>query len=187
MESMRAFIAIDIGSDIRARLNKLQQKLKLTAADIRWVKPENMHLTLAFLGQVSLEELQPLEKTLGETIQRQEPFALRIQGTGVFGRRSRPSVVWAGTTVCPPLLELHQKVVAAVKAAHIDYHENAYRPHLTLGRFKSLNHLDPLFQTLDKEQEADFGLLEVRSIQIIKSELKPSGAEYTVLHRFELT
>lgn len=187
MEPIRAFIAIDIGSDIRARLNELQQKLKLTAADIRWVKPEKMHLTLVFLGQVSLKEVQLLEKALGENLQSLKPFALGIQGTGVFGRRSRPNVVWAGTAVCPPLMELQKKVVAAVKAAHIDYHERTYRPHLTIGRFKSLNQLEPLFQTLEKEQEKDFGSLEVRSIQIIRSELKPSGAEYTVLHRLDLT
>lgn len=62
MESMRACIAIDIGNDIRDRLNKLQQKFKQTATDIRWVNPECIHLTLAFLGQISLERLQPLEK-----------------------------------------------------------------------------------------------------------------------------
>lgn len=84
-------------------------------------------------------------------------------------------------------MALQKKVVEAVKGAQIDCHENTYRPHLTLGRFKSLKHLGPLFQTLEKEQETDVGSLEVRSIQIIKSELKPSGAEYTVLHRFELT
>ncbi|MDF7801873.1 RNA 2',3'-cyclic phosphodiesterase [Pontiellaceae bacterium B1224] len=186
MESIRAFIAIDIGSEIRTKLTDLQQKLFHTGADVRWVKPENMHLTLTFLGQVPLSKFQPLEKALGKNFQGLEPFPLQIQGTGVFGRRSRPSVIWAGIAEYPALMELQQKVVSAVKTAEIEFHGKTFRPHLTLGRFKSLDHLEPLFQALEKDRETDFGTQEVRSVQIIKSELNPDGAAYTVLRQIVL-
>lgn len=186
MESIRAFIAIDIGSEIRARLDELQQKLIPTDADVRWVKPENIHLTLAFLGNVPAENFQALENALDERLQRLEPFQLTAQGTGVFGRRSRPSVVWAGIEESPPLFTLQQRVVSALEAASIPFANKRFRPHLTLGRFKSLTHLDELFQTLEKEEARFFGTTEISSMELIKSELKPTGAEHTVLHRTDL-
>lgn len=92
MKSIRAFIAIDIGSEIRARLAELQQKLIQADVYIRWVKPRNMHLTLAFLGNVPAEAFQSLENARYENLQGLEPFQLTAHGTGVFGRRS-PSVI----------------------------------------------------------------------------------------------
>lgn len=186
MESVRAFVSIDMESEIRARLGKLQKKLKTANADIRWVKPENMHLTLAFLGNIPVSTLLPLEIALQETLQSQEPFTLTIQGTGVFGRRSRPSVVWAGVQENSALMELQQKVATALGRAEIPFDNKRFRPHLTLGRFKSLNHLDDLFQILEKEKDSRFGTFTVDSVQMIKSELKPGGAEYTVLNKTAL-
>ncbi|MDF7825891.1 RNA 2',3'-cyclic phosphodiesterase [Pontiellaceae bacterium B12227] len=186
METLRAFIAIEIESEIRARLSEFQQKLKQTDADVRWVKPENIHLTLAFLGNIPASILQPLETALREKFQSLEPFRIDIQGTGVFGRRNRPSVVWAGIQETPALMELQQCVVDALGMVPVDYHDNRFRPHLTLGRFKSLDQLDELFQTLEKEAKAPFGTQEVKAVQIIQSELLPDGAKYTVLQRLKL-
>lgn len=183
METLRAFIAVEIGSEIRARLGELQKQLKKANADIRWVQPENMHLTLAFLGNVPVEKFQPLENALNATLRKLEPFQLTAYGTGVFGRRSRPSVVWAGIEESPPLLNLQERVVSALEAAAIPFENKRFHPHLTLGRFKSLSHLDELFQTLEKEEARFFGTTEISSVELIKSELKPTGAEYTVLHR----
>ncbi len=186
MESVRAFIAVDIGSEIRARLNEFQGTLKTAGADIRWVKPENMHLTLAFLGNIPVSRIKPLETALLEQAANTEPFTLTVQGTGIFGRRSRPSVVWAGIQEHSALINLQQSVVSALGRAEIPFENNHFRPHLTLGRFKSLSHLDDLFQLLEEEHESYFGSVTVDSVQTIKSELKPSGAEYTILHQSRL-
>lgn len=186
METLRTFIALEIGSEIRARLGKLQEKLKQTDADVRWVKPENIHLTLSFLGNVSTNKFQPLETALQEKFQSLEPFSLSIQGTGVFGRRNRPSVVWAGIQDSPALMELQQHGIEALDMARIEYNDNRFRPHLTLGRFKSFHHLEALFQRLENEKETHFGTLEVKTVKVISSELLPGGAKYTVLQSLPL-
>ena len=183
MEFIRAFIAIEIDPDIRERLEKLQQKLRPARADLKWVKAENIHLTLAFLGRLPVEKVPLLETALSKNIQRLQPLTLRIEGVGVFGRRSRPSVIWAGIQENSDLTALHQHVVDALQTAVIPFDPKRLRPHLTLGRFKSLKQLTPLFQLLEKEEHSTFGIMKVRSIQLIQSDLKPSGAEHTVLYR----
>ena len=182
MESIRAFISIDIGSEIRARLDTLQRKLIQADADVRWVKPENIHLTLTFLGNVPKENLPALENALDENLHELEPFQLTAYRTGVFGRRSRPSVIWAGIEESPPLFNLRQRVISALETASIPFENKRFRPHLTLGRFKSLTRLDELFQTLEKEEAHFFGTREISTVELIKSELKPTGAKYTILH-----
>lgn len=187
MEKKRAFIALNIGSAARTRLSELQHQLKPAKADVRWVAPQNLHLTLAFLGNVDTQKFQTLENELRKQFQPLEPFELTIRGTGIFGQRSRPSVVWAGIDECKKLVDLRKRTVEAVHISGIPYTETSFRPHLTLGRFKSLKNQESLFQSLEKEKETIFQTLEVDSVEIIQSELKPGGAIYSVISRTTLS
>lgn len=187
MEKVRAFIAVNIGDEARSVLSALQNQLIESGADVRWVAPKNMHLTLAFLGNVKTATFQPLEKALRNNIQPLASFDLTIRGTGVFGRRSHPSVVWAGIDDNEKLMGLQKRATEAVHKAGIAYDDKPFRPHLTLGRFKSLKNLEPLFQTLEKESNSHFQTLEVQSIEVVKSELKPGGAVYSVLSEIPLS
>ncbi len=187
MQTVRAFIALNIGDDIRNHLAELIRDLKASGADVRWVKPENLHLTLAFLGQVNTGKFQPLETALRTGFQSLEPFGITAVGTGVFGPRLRPGVVWAGIRENAELMRLQQHVVAALEQAEVRFDNKAFRPHLTLGRFKSLNQSEALFQSLEKCRHQPFGHGTIRSVEIIKSELKPTGAAYTVLQSVPLT
>lgn len=186
METVRVFIALDIGTPVRKKLIALQKELNETGADVRWVKPENLHLTLAFLGNIATDKLNPLTAAVQQQTEGLNPFILTVHGAGVFGRRNRPSVVWAGIKDSPPLDELYQQVIAALGAVEIPFHNKRFRPHLTLGRFNSLSHLNDLFGILKQEQDTTFGNIEIRSLQLIKSELKPSGAEHAVLEKITL-
>lgn len=187
METVRAFIALDLGNNIKTQLGGLIQTLQMTGVDVRWVNPENLHLTLAFLGNVKVEKFQPLEIAMRSHVQFLEPFEISIQGTGVFGRRNRPSVVWAGLKESQELLNLHQQVVSSLRKADILYDNKPFRPHLTLGRFKSLTNVEALFQSLEKGNVQHFGSVMIQSVEIIKSELKPTGAIYTSLKSVPLT
>ena len=186
METVRAFVAVDIGDGIRGKLNELQRKLRKTSANVRWVKPQNIHLTLAFLGDVPVQKLPPLKTALDENIHGLEPFELEAAGTGYFGRPNRPRALWAGIVDCPPLMELHRKTVGALQTAEIEFDDKPFSPHLTLGRIKAPTLTESLLAKLEKYKNEPLGRTCIDAAQVIQSQLKPRGAEYTVLHRTPL-
>ena len=154
---------------------------------MRWVKPQNIHLTLAFLGDLPIEKLPPLKSALDGSIPGMEPFELEAAGTGFFGRPSRPRVVWAGIADCPPLMQLQQRTVYALQRANIDFDAKPFSPHLTLGRVKALDHhTESLLAKLEKYKDEPVGQAHIGAVQLIQSELKSGGAEYNVLHRVPL-
>lgn len=186
MEPVRAFIAVDIGDGIRGKLNELQQRLKRIHANVRWVKPQNIHLTLAFLGDIPIQKLSPLKTALDANIHGLGPFELEAAGTGYFGRPNRPRVLWAGVVNWPPLLELQSKIVGALQVAEIEFDDKPFSPHLTLGRIKMPTHTESLLAKLGKYKNEPLGRNRIDAVQLIQSQLKPRGAEYTVLHHTPL-
>ena len=183
METVRAFIAVDIGHAVRGELAKLQLRLKRAHADARWVKPENIHLTLAFLGDVDIARIRPLEAAMDQNLQGLEKFSLTFAGTGTFGRPRQPRVIWAGINDSPPLTELQRKTNDALQDAGIDFDTKPFSPHLTIGRVKSPRHVAALLDELEKEKTPGFGRVEISEVLLFKSVLKPGGAEYSVLYR----
>lgn len=186
METIRAFIAVDVGAEIRAALDALQRKLKKTHATVRWVKPRNMHLTLAFLGHLAPEKIEPLGRALDGALRGQAPFELVAAGTGTFGKPSHPRVVWAGIHECPALLQLQTGVLAALRDAGVDYDDKPFSPHLTLGRVKGPEHTESLLQKVGNFKDCELGRTPVDAVELIQSLLTPHGAEYAVLHRAEM-
>ena len=183
METIRAFIAINVGDAIRQELDQLTRKLKKTQAEVRWVKPANIHLTLAFLGDIRSEQVQPLQAALQELFQGLKPFRLRARGTGFFGRPSRPRVIWAGIENSPSLTAVQQRTVQAAQTLEIDCEHKPFAPHLTLGRVKGPGHIDALQQKIGHYKDTELGTATVENVELIQSRLTPRGAEYTVLHR----
>jgi 2'-5' RNA ligase len=186
MENIRAFIAIDIGDEIREHLDQLQRKLKKVHANVRWVKPRNIHLTLAFLGNLPAEKVPALQDELDRVLRNVKPFDIKAEGTGFFGRPRHPRVIWAGILDCPALMKLQQKTVEALQAAEIEFDSKPFSPHLTLGRVKAPNHTESLLGKLDKYKDYELGQTRIETVEIIQSELLPHGAEYSVLHRVAL-
>ena len=187
METIRAFIAIDIGDEIRGCIDELQRILKKVHADVRWVRPCNIHLTLAFLGELPTDRLEPLKASLEDNLSGETAFELSVTGTGFFGRPDRPRVIWAGIDACPPLSALHRKTAAALKAAGLEPDTKPFAPHLTLGRVKSPNHTASLLAKLDNFQHAVLGKTVVNETVLYRSTLRREGAEYTALHRIPLS
>ena len=187
MEIIRAFIAIDVGKTIRSNLAQLQQQLKVGGADIRWNRPKTMHLTLAFIGNTPADRIEVLGTILDRDLRGVNPFTMTARGIGMFCRRKRPGVLWAGIDENPALLELRERIVAAVDDAEIAFDNPRFRPHLTLGRFKSAADAAPLIKLLENERERFLGEVRVESVELLKSELKPDGAEHTCLHRTSFT
>ena len=184
METVRAFIAADIGDEIRGRLDELQRKLKQAHSNVRWVKPQGIHLTLAFLGDVPIGKIDPIKTALDQVCQSIECFELEAAGTGTFGRPGHPRVVWAGIEASPPLMALQQKIVDNLSHAEIVFDRKPFSPHLTLGRVKRIDHhTGPLLEKIEKYEAAPIGSTRIEHVELIQSELTPRGAEYNTLHR----
>lgn len=187
MDTVRAFIAVDISHETRDKLDALQRTLKAVHADVRWVKPQNMHLTLAFLDHLSIQQISAVKTALDQACQDVISFELETAGTGFFGSPDRPRVIWAGVSDCHPLMELQQHVVEALLESDVEVDNRPFSPHLTLGRIKSPNHTDSLLVKLESYRQEPLGKTHIDAVKLFQSELKPHGAEYTVLHRVPLS
>ncbi len=188
METMRAFIAADIGAEIREKLDELQRKLKKVHANVRWVKPRSMHLTLVFLGDTPAEQIEPIKHILDQACHDRPAFDLEIGGTGYFGSQRHPRVVWAGVADCPPLMEQQARIVQRLNDAGIQFDDKPFSPHLTLGRIKGIDqHTGPLLEKIGNYQTRPLGTTRIDCMELIQSVLTPHGAEYTVLHRAAFT
>ena len=146
-----------------------------------------MHLTLAFLGEVEEDRIEPIKTALDQALQARAPFELKVHGTGTFGHSRHPRVIWAGIEPCPALLEAQQKIIDALRTENSAFDEKPFSPHLTLGRVKSAAHLPSLMQKLEKAAEIELGGTTITEILLFQSERTARGTEHAVLHRIPLT
>ncbi|MFQ6109005.1 MAG: RNA 2',3'-cyclic phosphodiesterase [Candidatus Aminicenantales bacterium] len=184
---MRTFIAIDFDERIKDRLSSFLRELERVSQNIRWVKPEGMHLTLKFLGEVEEEKISGIESALDRIASAFSPFTLQLRGAGTFphGRKS-PRVIWVGIHENPILKSLQAKIEAGFEELGFPKEKREFHPHLTLGRVKAHSLVGGIFPLLEKNKESDFGKMDVRKITLFKSLLRPSGAEYRIISEFNL-
>jgi 2'-5' RNA ligase len=187
VETVRLFTAIDIGEEIREQLDGLQRRLKKLHANVRWVRPKSIHLTLTFLGNVPIDKTDSLKAAIDPACREIKCFEIEAAGVGTFGRPGHPRVIWAGIAACPPLTLLQQNIAEALLAAEIDFDPKPFSPHLTLGRVKGIDrHTNPLLEKIEKCRDAPIGRTCVDHAELIQSTLTPHGAEYTTLHKAAL-
>jgi 2'-5' RNA ligase len=186
-ETVRTFIAIELPPEVRAFLADAQQRLKRAGGDVRWVRPDLVHLTLVFLGDVPTDMLADLEKSVREAAAPFAPLALRVQGTGRFPPRGLPRVVWVGIEEPTGRLVELQKALAAATAAFAEKVEDrAYTAHLTLGRVKSPRGGRDLSAAVDAMSGQTGPTFEAREVTVFRSDLSPQGPTYTPLAKIAL-
>lgn len=186
---MRAFVAAPIGPDLRGSLARLQAMLRGEApgADVGWVRPEGIHLTLKFLGEVAGERIADIAAALRGALEGQGPFVLQCRGAGAFPSLRRPRVVWVGIgSGSEALVRAQGRVEAALSPLGFSPEGRAFAPHLTLGRIRSPKHVDLLGRAIGGVAEELFGEVVVDRIDLMRSDLKPGGAVYSVLETFPL-
>ncbi|MCI0456491.1 MAG: RNA 2',3'-cyclic phosphodiesterase [Gemmataceae bacterium] len=188
MARLRTFIAVDIGKAIRDRAVALQETLTRTGTDVKWVEPENLHVTLLFLGEVDERAVPDVCRVVADGCRQQVTFLVSVEKVGCFPNPRRPRVVWVGVgqgaqELCalhdalePPLLEL----------GCYRREDRQYTPHITLGRVKSDRPTDKLAAALAKQAGWHGGETLVRELLVLSSELTPKGPIYTVLSRAKL-
>ena len=187
MEEIRSFIAVEVPQHLRAKLEEVQRELKRADADVRWVRPESIHLTLKFLGSISGEELEKLAGVIAPIIPLWAPFEVRLHGLGCFPSSRSPRIVWVGIEQGSAEASSLQKAVEN-QAAGVGFppETRPFKPHLTLGRIRSSKGKDSLAQAVENRRDVAIGSFWVNEVYLFKSELKPSGAIYTKLRTFPM-
>ena len=184
---MRSFVAIALEKGIKDSLSALIRKLDTGDKNIRWVKPQGMHLTLKFLGDVSEDKIEEVKSLLAKIVKDHSSFQLTFKGTGTFPPQSRiPRVAWIGIERNETLQIIHARLEKEFHKISFPKEKRSYHPHLTLGRIKGPQNLETVIKTLNQYKEKEFGEMTVKRITLFKSTLKPTGAEYTVLSEFYL-
>jgi 2'-5' RNA ligase len=184
---IRSFLAIELPETIRTKIGEVQKELKSSRADVRWVNPTNIHLTLKFFGNIDELRIDRIAKSLESLIQTTSPFSLSIRGMGSFPHSKNPRVIWMGLQEGKEILAALQRAVdGELKKIGFEPEGRDFHPHLTLGRAKSSRGRDELIGRMQKYQEEEFGKFEVEGVILFKSDLKPSGPIYTRLREIKL-
>jgi 2'-5' RNA ligase len=185
--TLRAFIAAELPDPVRIALGRVQADLAAAGVHARWVRPEGIHLTLRFLGQVPPEAAARAAEGLTDAVAGQPAFDLSMGGLGVFPGPRRPRVVWAGLGGDIAALEaLHRRVERALGARGFQPEGRPFRAHMTLGRFGEAGAPGPVAAALASTAVPDAGPFAVRELVLFKSDLRPGGAVYTPLARAAL-
>lgn len=182
-KKIRTFVAIDLSSDITEGLKTLQNKLiNECPGKIAWVKPENIHLTLKFLGEIEEGRREQIFLSLKEVTSKYSPFDVVIKGLGCFPRIENPRVIWVGMT-CEgdELFSLQKDVETCLNKLGFPEDKRKYHAHLTLGRVKVLKERMRWKEIVGSFRDVEVGTLNVEKTVLFKSTLKPAGAVYTVL------
>jgi 2'-5' RNA ligase len=192
MNTLRTFIAIELPAEILRLMEQAQAQLKAAAPprSVRWVHVGGVHLTLKFLGQVPISQLDAITRAMSAAAQNVAPFTVTVGGVGCFPTPKRPRVVWIG--VSEPtggLNSLQRAVESAISPLGYPPEDRGFQPHLTLGRVAHdalPDDIKRLGQAITVAEVGTLGQITVREIALIKSDLKPTGAEYTLLQRARL-
>lgn len=188
---LRLFVAIAVPPDVRREIAGVQSELRPLAdpEDVRWVKSEQLHLTLKFLGNVPTASLDAVTNSLTEAGAGVQPFPLRAKGIGFFPNSRRPRVIWVGFESDEPALTNLQTRVARQLAPFVEKPgEENFLAHATLGRFQKYRRrkTENLVPRALSFAGKSFGAWEVKEIVLFRSDLSPDGARHTPLAVFPL-
>lgn len=176
---MRSFIAIELPDTVRSALLLLQQELKTFGADVRWVRPEGVHLTLKFLGDIGDRAVEGIVERLKGTCKKFQTFHCEVKGVGVFPGVRAPRVLWGGIADHDALTSIQQEIEDGMSLLGFEREERKFTPHLTLGRFRSSKGKMVLMEKLETYKEVRLGIIDVNHISLMRSDLGPTGAKYT--------
>ena len=180
---MRLFVAIEISADIRQRIIEFVTRVQPRLANARWVRPEGLHVTLKFLGNVADEQRAAIEGALRQV--EGSHFELTLQKIGVFPNPRSPRVLWVGVESPPELAALAKRTDDALTTLGFEGEKRAFTPHVTLARFREGSRTLNVNSVLP-ESSSSFGTMTATEFHLYESKLSPRGASYSKLARFAL-
>ena len=184
-EEWRTFCAIELPEPVREQLRDHASRVReaVPEAGASWSKPENIHLTLKFFGNVPKERLTRISEAGARVAGEFSPFQIKIGGTGVFPRRSRPQVLWVGVDDSSGRLsDLQQRLEEEFAREGFPKEDRGYRPHLTIARLRRPEEARQLAET---HIQTKFSFIDVRVTEFVvfRSELSPKGSRYTPISK----
>jgi 2'-5' RNA ligase len=173
---IRAFVAVDMNDAVRGEVGRAIEQLKRSGADVKWLRPEALHFTLKFLGDISEDAVPDIINALDRKMENMTPFDLQIGSAGVFPGWSNPRVIWFGLERgADEMRDLAREVDRALTPLGIEAEKREYRPHLTLGRLRSRRNKQ-ILKDYAEGVRIPSGKCRVSKAVLFKSELTPSGA-----------
>ncbi len=186
-EKIRTFIAIDLPEEIKAQIRGVVEELKEIGARVVWTRLENLHLTLKFLGNTSVGQLDKIKSLLEEVGQESGPITLSFKGLGGFPNEKKPRIVWMGVDHgSEELKQLFYLAEQSLISLDFKQEKNPFLPHLTLGRIKLPQTNKQLEKKLSEDKEREFGSVAVSDFKLLESTLTSEGPVYKVLHQISL-
>lgn len=187
---MRAFIAIELPAEIKKYLSGLQEKLKATGAEVKWVKPLNIHLTLKFLGEIDQEQFKRICETLDRITKESAGYTISLGSVGAFPKITSPRTIWAGIEKGgQQTQDLAERIEVELVKIGRPKEIRPYSSHITIGRTKSPLNRNRLIQELNNLADSPEALpseFPVTKIILYKSTLTIGGPIYEVLHEANL-
>jgi len=186
-KSVRTFIAVKLPETVLAAIGGVQERMAACGLNVRWVATGNIHLTLKFLGEVDEDEVDGIAAVLTEAVHGFAPLRLAAAGVGVFPSVKRARVIWVGLAgQLPELAALQRSIEDRLATIGYPREKRPFSGHLTLGRVKGLIAASRLTTAMGAFIDFASETFEVDRVVLFKSDLRPTGADYTELRRVTL-
>jgi RNA 2',3'-cyclic 3'-phosphodiesterase len=183
-EFVRAFLAFEVdSSDVKKKLTDMQTLAVQTGADLKLVENENIHMTIRFLGDITLNMADKIFEEMKKI--QFKPFPVQLTGIGVFPSLSYPRVLWAGIAQgAEQLQNIVNQIEPRLQSLSFPSDRNAFSPHLTIARVRSARNKPQLADFVTKNAKYDFGAVEAKCLRLKRSELTPRGPIYSTLKEY---
>lgn len=187
-DQLRTFLAVEIDPSVRQQAAELIQRLRLAVDGVSWVAPQNLHITLKFLGDVAAARIPQVSETVRQAVATTAPFVFESRGLGAFPRIERPNNLWIGCGEgAQTLIALAERLDLALSKLGFARESRPMVPHLTLGRLRRGGKPpDNLVRLLREHAEFLAGWTRVQHVVLFSSQLTPTGASYTPLDHVPL-
>lgn len=183
----RIFIALLINNELKNGLIQIQEKLKVSKAEVKWVSHEGIHLTLKFLGNVEDFQMENIYAIVSAVVANFSPFTISLSSLNAFPGMSRPQIIWVGIQQGREVIcEINQQIEDNLVSLGFEKEKKRFSPHLTIGRVKGNKRCAELTSLLPKIESSNIGQMRVEAIHIMKSQLTSQGAIYSVLKEISL-
>lgn len=184
---MRVFIAMELPGQARDELASLQEALKRSGADVKWVEPENIHLSIRFIGDATEDTVEQIKQQLAETAAASKAFEFTVKGIGAFPDPDRPRVIWAGIDRgAAESTRLAADLEAKLMSIGIAREERRFHPHITLGRVRSQKNSDKLRKLIETTGFEAGVTIKAEFLTLFMSRLTPQGSVYTPLFKAKM-
>lgn len=183
--SMRLFIAIPIRPETMLLKQRALLQNNLSDEMINWVKEENMHLTLKFLGKISAKQLPEIIDAVSNCVPNQVSFPMTLERIGIFGSSYYARVVWVGIRENQQLKNLQESLLKELEKVGFQSDRQNFVPHFTLGRIKKIQHKDHFKRVMEKVEKGFIQETRVDGFLLLESILTPEGPVYKTVKRFD--